>query len=103
MTEGNLVREMLEEELDRNRRAQAAYTAERDSLPRGSVSVKKRGTKRYCYLKFRDGKKTVTDYVGIADVVEDNLRAQIEKRKSVESMLRQLKSEQRYIERALRL
>ena len=103
MAEKNLIREMLEEELDRNRRAQTAYIAERDSLPRGSIRVKTRGVKRYCYLKFRDGKKTITDYVGVADAVEEKLRAQVEQRKALESTIQQLKSEQRYIERALKL
>lgn len=55
MPERNIVVEMLEEELDRNARAQAAYAAERDRLPRGSVCVKTRGSKAYCYLKYRDG------------------------------------------------
>lgn len=103
MAERNLIREMLEEELDRNMRAQATYAAERDSLPRGSVSVKTRGAKRYCYLKYRDGKRIVTDYVGIADAVEDDLRARIEQRKAAEAAICQLKAEQQYIERALKL
>ena len=103
MPEQNLIREMLEEELDRNARAQAAYAAERDALPRGSVTIKTRGSKRYCYLKYRSGARTVTDYMGAADVVEEDLRAQVARRKATEAAIRQLKDEQRYIERALNL
>lgn len=103
MPERNIVVEMLEEELDRNARAQAAYAAERDRLPRGSVCVKTRGSKAYCYLKYRDGQRTVTKYAGIALVVEEDLRAQVARRKEVEATIKQLKAEQRYIEKALAL
>lgn len=98
-----MITEMLEEELDRNGRAQRAYAAERDRLPKGSVTVKRRGEKAYCYLKYREGSHTVTDYVGVASKVEADLRAQVERRKKLEETIRQLKSEQRYIERMLAL
>ena len=103
MVERNLITEMLEEELDRNARAQEAYAAERDRLPKGSLCVKKRGSRSYCYLKYRDGERTVTDYMGTAPEVEESLRGQIARRKEIEAGLRQLKAEQRYIERALAL
>lgn len=103
MAERNIIAEMLEEELDRNARAQAAYAAERDRLPKGSVCVKTRGSKSYCYLKYREGKRTVTQYAGIAPAVEDDLRAQVARRKEVEATIKQLKAEQRYIEEALAL
>ena len=103
MAERNIIVEMLEEELDRNARAQAAYVAERDRLPRGSVCVKTRGGKAYCYLKYREGRRTVTRYAGVAPAVEEGLRAKVARRKEVEAALRQLKAEQRYIERALAL
>ena len=103
MAERNMIREMLEEELDRNSRAQEAYAAERDELPRGSVAVKLRGGKAYCYLKYRDGSRIVTDYVGTAAKVEADLRAAVARRKEIEATIRQLKDEQAYIERALAL
>lgn len=103
MAERNMIREMLEEELDRNARAQEAYEAERDRLPRGSVSVKRRGGKEYCYLKYRDGSRVVTDYVGVASKVEPELRAAVARRKEIEASIRQLRDERKYIERALAL
>ena len=103
MAERNIIAEMLEEELDRNARAQEAYRAERDRLPKGSVCVKTRGSKAYCYLKYRDGKRTVTEYAGVALEVEEDLRAQVARRREVEAAIRQLKSEQRFIEKALSL
>lgn len=103
MPEANIIREMLEEELDRNLRAQAAYSAERDSLPRGSVRIKRRGDKAYCYLKRREGSRIVTEYIGVADKVEENLRSQIDRRKEIEATIHQLVHEQQFIERALEL
>lgn len=103
MAERNMIREMLEEELDRNARAQKAYEAERDRLPRGSVTVKRRGAKEYCYLKYREGSRVVTDYVGIASKVESDLREAVGRRKEIEDTIRQLRDEQAYIERALAL
>ena len=103
MAERNMIREMLEEELDRNARAQEAYAAERDRLPKGSVTVKRRGGKEYCYLKYRDGSRIVTDYVGKAPIVETELRASVARRKEIEATIRQLRVERAYIERALAL
>lgn len=103
MTERNMIREMLEEELDRNARAQKAYAAERDKLPRGSVTIKRHGNKAYCYLKYRDGSRVVTDYVGTAPKVETELRAAVARRKEIEASIKQLCDEQSYIEKALAL
>lgn len=103
MAGSNIIKEMLEEELDRNARAQDAYAAERDRLPKGSVTVKRRGKRAYCYLKYRDGSRVVTDYIGPAELVEEELRAKVSRRKEVEASMRQLREEQTYIERALAL
>lgn len=99
----NIIREMLEEELDRNGRAQDAYAAERDRLPKGSVAIKRRGERSYCYLKYRDGSRVVTDYIGPAELVEEELRAKVSRRKEIEASIRQLREERAYIERALAL
>ena len=99
----NMIREMLEEELDRNSRAQEAYVAACNGLPKGSITIKRRGNKEYCYLKYRDGARIVTEYVGAAQKVETGLRSAVARRKEIEASIRQLKEEQAYIERALAL
>lgn len=98
-----VIRGVLQEELERNTRAQLAYRAEIEALPKGSVTVKERGGKRYCYLTYREGRRVRTDYVGIADVVEEDLRIKVEQRRSLEKVLRHLKSEERFMRKALRL
>lgn len=98
----NIIKETLREELDRNLRSQHAYEIEIGGLPRGSVSVRMRGEHEYCYLKYRDGRRTITEYVGPASRVERGLREQVRRRKEAQAILKRLKHEQAFIEKALR-
>lgn len=101
MDETNIIRDTLVEELERNERSQVLYEREISALPRGSVSVRMRRGRPYCYLKFRDGDKVVTKYVGPEDKVGDDLRCSVERRRSLQDVLRRLKRERAFIERAL--
>ena len=101
MEETNIIKGVLEEEHERNLRAQRVYANEIAKLPRGSLTVRKRGNQRYCYLKYRDGDKTVTEYQGRSDLCEDELREQIEQRRELEKTLKRLQREQKYIEKVL--
>lgn len=101
MEETSIIRETLEEELARNERSQHVYEREIARLPRGSVTVRTRRGRQYCYLKYRDGAKVVTDYVGLECSVGDDLRRQIAKRQSLQESLRRLKREHAFIVRAL--
>ena len=98
----NIIKDSLKEELDRNRRAQHAYLAEHSQLPRGSVTNRKRGDRTYTYLKYREGDKVRTDYVGIAEQVESEIREQVDQRKELEAAIQRLKHEERFIKKALR-
>jgi len=102
MAELNIVRDTLVEELECNVRSRCVYEQERAELPKGSVTVRMRGNRAYCYLKFREGAHTITKYVGAADLVEDDLRSQIARRKELESVIKRLKHEEQFIEKALR-
>ena len=103
MDDATVIRGVLQEELERNARSQLAYRAEIKTLPKGSVTIKERGKKRYCYLTHREGQRVCTDYVGTADAVEEDLRSKVEHRRSLEKVLRHLKSEERFMKKALRL
>lgn len=98
----NIIKETLAEELERNERSQRVYRREIDLLPRGSVCVRSRGGRQYCYLKYREGDKTVTKYVGAAPLFERELREKVARRKTLEESLRRLRREQAFIEKALR-
>ena len=69
----------------------AKYKAEYDRLPKGSISEKKAGSNVYFYLKHRQGKKVISQYIRKDQV--DALREQLEKRKHIEIMIRSLQEE----------
>ncbi len=68
-------------------------------LPKGTISEKKVNGNTYCYLKYRDGKKVVSKYIGKNDI--ESIRGQIEKRRHVEAMIHSLTEEQKFAEKVL--
>lgn len=102
MAEINIIKDMLVEELDRTGRSRRAYELECAKLPRGSVSVRTRGAKAYCYMKYREGDRTVTEYVGAAEKFESELRKKVARRKELEAVVKRLKREESFIRKALR-
>ena len=67
------------------------YQEEYDQLPKGSLSEKKVGERTYFYLKYRDGKRVVSQYISKSHI--DEFRTQIEKRKHIEAMIKSLQNE----------
>lgn len=102
MNEDSIIKDTLREELDRSERSRRAYELECAKLPRGSVTVRTRGNRAYCYLKYREGDRTVTEYAGVAEKVEDELRRLVSQRKELESVIKRLKHEELFIQKALR-
>ena len=68
-------------------------------LPRGTLSEKSVDRNTYYYLKYRDGKKVISQYIRKQDV--DTLRQQIEKRRHIETMIKSLLEEQELAARVL--
>ena len=68
-------------------------------LPKGTLSEKLVNGNTYYYLKYRDGKKVISQYIRKQDV--DALRKQIEKRRHIETMIRSLQEEQELAARVL--
>ena len=69
-----------------------------DDLPKGSLSESNKNGQKYYYLKYREGKKVVTKYLG-KDV--GDMPALIEKRKHTEAMIKSLENELRIAKKAL--
>ena len=69
----------------------AKYQEEYSQLPKGSLSEKKTGGKSYYYLKYRDGKKVVSEYINKSRI--DEVRIQLEKRRHIEVMMKSLQEE----------
>lgn len=75
------------------------YTASLAELPKGSISEKTVNEKTYYYLKYRDGKKVVSRYVGRHEI--ESLRQQIDRRKHIEKMIKSLQEENALADRIL--
>lgn len=68
-------------------------------LPRGSISERNIKGNTYHYLKYRDGKKVISKYIRKDNL--ENVRAELEKRKHVETMLEALREEYELAEKVL--
>jgi len=97
-----IIEDALREEKIRNQQIREVYLHEINSLPRGSLTVKEVGANRYCYLRYREGDKVRLKYAGKAEVVEDELSKKIERRRELESLLKDLGSDMKLIEKVIR-
>ena len=69
----------------------AKYRKEYENLPKGSISEKQVGERTYYYLKYRSGKKVISQYINKANISE--IAEQIERRKHIEAMIKALQEE----------
>ncbi len=98
-----IIKGILEEELKRLEELSVFYKDKLSECPRGSISVKERGGKRYIYLARREGKKVVFDYIG-KDIpkVRNALNERLIQRKEYYVKLRQVKDNLLEVKRSLR-
>ena len=88
----NVLEDVVNEELRRLERLSELYKEKMDALPRGSISVKNRGSRFYCYLVFREGAKVKYKYLGKKDSPEVmEMEKKIHARKKLEAMLEKVK------------
>lgn len=98
----SIVKDILEEEKNRLIELRNQLVDEIAHHPKGSISIKKRGNKNYCYQVFRKGKRIIFRYLG-----KDNsdkvifLKEQIQKRKNLEQRLKQIKQNLKEVLRGL--
>lgn len=99
----SVIRHVLEEELERNIRIAQRYKKELEILPKGSIVKRKIANKEYYYLSYREGKKVITKYIGkIEQVNIEEIKRNLDKRKHIAEVLRNLKQEEKEIRKALR-
>ena len=87
----NMILTTITQEKKRIEYMLAKYQQEQDRLPKGSISEKVVGNRVYYYLKYREGKKVVSQYISKSQIGE--IREQIEKRKHIEAMIKSLQEE----------
>ena len=94
-----LIYTVLQEERKRNEYMLERYQKELSQLPKGKLTPKITKANTYYYLKFRDGNKVCAKYIGMN---EDDIQVvieQLERRKVVEEIIKELKSEQAKIKK----
>lgn len=87
----NMILTTIAQEKKRIEYMLAKYKEEYDRLPKGSLSEKRSGSHVYFYLKRREGKKIISQYVRQSEVEE--IRMQLNKRKHIEAMVKSLQDE----------
>lgn len=95
--------DIMKEELDRNLYKQAAFDAELQKFPKGYLSICKIDGKEYLYRKRREGKKVVSEYIGV--VGDDACKKAEYDRKQYEMIkesIKGLKEEEKKLRRAIR-
>ena len=75
-----------------------SYNKMLNELPKGSISSNERNGKIYYSLKYREGNRVISKYIGKS---AEEVSLQIEKRKHAEKMIKLLKEELKIAEKAL--
>ncbi len=89
----------VKQERDRMEYMVGEYLKKLKELPKGTLSAKTVGTKTYYYLKYRSGKKVVSDYVTREELPE--LKEKLEHKRHIKTMIRFLKEEIKMADRLL--
>lgn len=75
------------------------YQKELSALPKGTISKKTVSGKTYYYLKYRNGKKVVSQYISKKEI--ENVRSLVEKRLHIEAMVKSLQEEKAIADKVL--
>ncbi len=89
-----LIYSVLEDERKRNEYMIKRYEKELSLLPKGKITPKITKANTYYYLKYRDGQKVCAKYIGINEEDIAIVAEQLERRKIVERLIKELKIEQ---------
>ena len=87
---------VLEKEKQRNENMRLAYEKRISGLPRGSLVIKELNGRKYCYLRYRDGKKVIQKYAGTIEQ-EEIIRGKIAERKHLFELISMLEEENKRI------
>jgi hypothetical protein len=98
----SIVKDILRDERDRLSLLKDQIENEIGSLPKGSLSRKKRSNRFFFYLFYREGDKVIFKYVGKEDSPKvRSLEKDIKKRRKLEQRLREIKVALKNIRRGL--
>lgn len=95
----NLILHTVKQEKQRIEYMLGKYKEELSALPKGTISEKTVNGKTYYYLKYRNGKKVVSQYVSKKEI--ENVRSLVEKRRHIEAMVKSLQEEKAIADKVL--
>ena len=94
---------VMEEELERNLRKQDAFKEELSVHPKGYLSICRIGGVDYVYRKHREGKRIISNYIGLPG--SEEVRKAEEERKAyllAKKSLAELRLEEKRLKRAIK-
>ena len=94
-----LIAETVQKEKQRIEYMLSEYESRLTELPKGTLTETKNGDNVYYYLKYRVGKKVVSKYIPF-DAYEKT-QEEISQRKHIERMIKDLKEELKFANKAL--
>ncbi|MCM1530377.1 MAG: hypothetical protein NC093_10340 [Alistipes sp.] len=83
---------VLEKEKQRNQNMRSAYEKRIAILPKGTLAIRKINGRKYCYLRYREGKKTIQKYAGTLEQ-EASIREKIAEREHLTKLIGMLEEE----------
>ena len=98
----SVIEGVLREERERNLMMQNQYLQEISALPKGSIVKKRKNSGDYYYLAYRKGSSVVNDYLGKDAEKAQKVQQNIDKRKHLEGLVRNLKSELKLIAKVVK-
>lgn len=87
---------IIEKEKQRNINMINAYKKRIVDLPKGSLFIREINEKKYCYLRYREGKKVIQKYAGTIEQKE-KICSDIAERKRIEQLIAMLEEERKKI------
>ncbi len=92
---------MIAQEEKRMNILKESYEEQLLTLPKGTLRVRQKGNNTYYYLSYRNGKKVATDYIGKDEDYILKIKEQLEKRRHIEEMLKELNKELQLMKKVL--
>ena len=93
-----LIDAVIEKEKCRIEKMRSECEERLSEFPRGSLVVRESNGRKYCYFRYRDGKKVVTKYAGTERKI-DELNAMLAQREALLNEIKSLDAELERIEK----
>lgn len=87
-----LIDAVIEKEKCRIEKLRSECEERLSEFPRGSLVIREANGRKYCYLRYRDGKRVITKYAGTESKIDD-LRSVLAERENIVAQIKNLDAE----------